>query len=202
MPLLSPRPEEASLRLHFAGDPQRAEVEQFIREVYAQRYGATVTDFMPVLVSLADPAGGLVAAAGYRSADAGPLFLERYLARPVEDALAAASGRMPPRSQVVEIGHLAASRAGAGRGLIFQLGPHLARLRYRWAVATLTRELLQLFGRLGLAPLALAPADPGALGEAAALWGSYYEHEPVVLAGEIQPALRRLARRGAGAPEA
>lgn len=195
VPAAWPESAGASLRLHPEGDPQRAEVEDFIRAVYADRYGATVPSFAPVLVSLADPAGGVAAAAGYRSAGDGPLFLERYLAEPVERVLAGAGGRAPGRSQVVEIGHLAAGRAGAGRALILALGPHLARRRYRWAVATLTRELLQLFARLGIAPQALAAADPAALGEQAALWGSYYAHDPVVLAGEIQPAVRRLARR-------
>ena len=191
----SPGAAAGSLRLHPPGDPGRARVESFIREVYDRRYGARIDHFAPMLVSLEDAAGGVAAAAGYRSAATGTLFLERYLACAVEDALAGGAGRRPARAQVVEIGHLAAGQPGAGRELILLLGPHLARQRFRWAVATLTRELLQLFGRLGIAPLALAPADPACLGEDAAQWGSYYEHDPVVLAGEIQPALRRLARR-------
>src|SRR5690349_8234318 len=64
-------------------DPERAGVEAFIRNVYQQRYGARVREFMPVLVSLRD-ATGIVAAAGYRDAGTSPLFLERYLAAPVE----------------------------------------------------------------------------------------------------------------------
>lgn len=186
-----------SLRLHGRDDPQRAEVERFIRRVYAQRYGATVAGFAPTLVSLAHPDGSIAAAAGYRGAASGPLFLERYLGRPIEEVLAERGGSRPARAQVVEIGHLASGHAGAGRRLIFLLAPQLARERFRWATATLTRELLQLFGRLGLAPLALASADPAALGDEARLWGSYYEHDPVVLAGEIRPALVRLARRDA-----
>ena len=194
-----PGQDAAGLRVHLPGDPRRAEVEAFIRKVYADRYGASVASFAPVLVSLADASGALAAAAGYRCADAEPLFLERYLASPVEEALADGAGRKPARAQVVEVGHLAAAQAGAGRRLVLLLGPHLARQRFRWAVATLTRELLQLFGRIGIAPLALAPADPARLGSDAALWGSYYEHDPVVLAGEILPALRRLERRAPGA---
>ncbi|MBC5784895.1 thermostable hemolysin [Ramlibacter sp. USB13] len=194
---LSPVPGIApqGLRLHAADDPRRPEVEDFIRRVYAERYGATLSQFAPMLVSLADARGDVVAAAGYRAAGTGSLFLERYLGMPVEQALAARAGGEPTRADVVEIGHLAGVQAGAGRELIFLLGPHLAQQRFRWAVATLTRELLLLFSRLGIVPFALAPADPGRLGREAAQWGSYYQHEPVVLAGEIQPALRRLARR-------
>lgn len=61
-------------------------------------------------------------------------------------------------------------------------------------VGTLTSELRHLFLRLGVTPLALGTADPLALGEDGAQWGSYYEHRPVVLAGHLRQALRRLAR--------
>lgn len=186
----------ASLRLHLPEDPSRAGVEDFIRGVYHRHYGASIRAFTPVLVSLAGAGGGIVAAAGYRSAAAGALYLERYLREPIEDELAWHAGRAPSRREVVEVGHLASNRPGAGRRLMLLLGPHLAQQRFRWAVATLTREVRQMIGRLGIAPLVLAAADPAALGDEAALWGSYYAHQPLVLAGEIQPALRRLARRG------
>jgi hypothetical protein len=199
---LTGRPADgAALRLHLPEDPQRAEVEDFIRAVYRRHYGASVQSFTPVLVSLADAAGQIIAAAGYRSAAAGPLFLERYLREPIEDELAWHAGRGLTRREIVEIGHLAAGRPGAGRRLMLLLGPHLAQQRFHWAVATLTQELRQLMTRLGLTPLALAAADPSVLGEEAASWGSYYEHQPLVLAGEIQPALRRLARRSIAAQE-
>lgn len=198
MPLLHAIPDtpaaSAHLRLHALDDPARPAVEDFIRTVYAQHYGARVESFLPVLVSLADEDGQVVAAAGYRCAADGPLFLEQYLRAPVEHELSRHAGRALARRDVVEIGQLAGARPGAGRRLMLQLGPHLARQQYRWAVATLTQELRQLIARLGLTPLALAAADPAALGEAAQRWGSYYQHAPVVLAGEIGPALRRLAR--------
>lgn len=192
-------PAAPTLSLHPPQHPERAAVEDFVQRVYHRRYGATVTEFAPMLVSLRDADGTLLAAAGYRRAEEGPLFLERYLPQPVESVLAPHAGRPLQRSEVVEVGHLAAARAGAGRRLMFELGPHLAQLRLRWAVATLTRELREMMVRLGITPLALAPADPALLGEDAAPWGSYYAHQPVVLAGELQPALRRLARRSAAA---
>lgn len=194
-------PRAPSLRLHLRGDPRRPEVEDFIRQVYARRYGARVQAFTPVLVSLADPDGATVAAAGYRSAASGPLFLEHYLPAAIEEVLAPHAGAAPARRHVVEIGHLAADQGGAGRRLMFLLGPHLAQQRFRWVACTMTRELRKLIVRSGITPLALAPADPAALGGEAAHWGSYYQHEPVVLAGELQPALRCLAARRTGNQE-
>lgn len=183
-------PRQGALQVHAQGDASRPAVEAFIAAVYRARYGAEVRAFAPTLVSLRDADGETVAAAGYRSAADGALFLERYLSTTVDRQLDA------PRAQVVEVGHLAATRAGEGRRLITRLGPHLAALDFRWVVSTLTEELRHLFLRLGIAPQALGVADPALLGDDATAWGRYYDHRPVVLAGALAPALQVLARRG------
>jgi len=175
--------------------PRRAVTESFIHRVYAEHYGAEVRHFAPQLVALHDDGGGIVAAAGYRSAADERLFLERYLAAPVETLLGAAGRPLPGRGRIVEVGHLAAGPAGAGRRLIGLLGPLLAARGFQWVVGTLTEELRQLFARLGIVPLALGEADPSVLGADAAAWGSYYDHRPLVLAGRVEPALQKLARR-------
>lgn len=187
-------PSSPALRIHPVGDPHRADVEAFIRQTYAQRYGADVRQFAPTLVSLRD-ASGIVAAAGYRSASNGPLFLERYFDTPIDSLLANPGEAAPERAHIVEIGHLSAARAGEGRRLIRLLAAHLQSLPFEWVVSTMTTGLRHMFLRLGITPLALGLADPDALGSEAAQWGSYYEHHPVVLAGRLQQALGQLARR-------
>lgn len=185
------------LCVHAQQDAGRADVEAFVRRIYARRYGAVVQEFAPVLVSLRDAhSGEILAAAGYRPAQLGALFLERYLGLPVEQVLARHSSKAAPqRSGIVEIGHLAAERAGEGRRLIMLLAPWLVAQGFDWVVSTLTQELRHLFLRLGITPLALAAATPAALDGDAALWGSYYQHDPVVLAGELQLAMRQLDNR-------
>ena len=183
-----------SVVVHPEGDPGRTEVERFIRRVYAERYGADLQSFAPVLVSLRE-GDGIVAAAGYRSATHGPLFLERYLGAAVESLLAAKANSSPTRDGIVEVGHLAAVRAGEGRRLIRLIAPHLAALDFQWVVSTLTKELRHLFIRIGVTPLALGKANPAALGADARQWGSYYDHCPVVLAAHLQHALLQLTRR-------
>jgi hypothetical protein len=178
--------------------PDRAAVESFIQAIYAACYGAHVRDFMPTLVALHDDDGQLMAAAGYRGAGEHALFLERYLDRPVELMLAGDQATAPARERIVEVGHLAAARAGQGRRLILQLGPHLAGQGFDWVVSTLTQELRHLFLRLGIVPVPLGLADPALLGAEAAAWGSYYAHHPLVLAGPIAPALQALAQRRSG----
>jgi hypothetical protein len=182
------------LTVHAPGDEGRAEVESFIASVYRHRFGAHLEQFAPSLVAVRER-GRIVAAAGYRDAGTGPLFLEQYLPRPVEELLAFHTGRQPPRASIVEVGHLAAVQAGLGRRLVGQLGAHLGGRGYQWVVSTLTQELRRLLLHMGVAPLTLAPADPGALGAAARQWGSYYEHRPVVVAGHLPQALRLLHAR-------
>jgi hypothetical protein len=94
----------------------------------------------------------------------------------------------------VEVGHLAAMRAGAGRVLMPLLGAHLADLGFDWVVSTATCELRNLFARIGLEPLVLGVADPTVLGADAVQWGSYYTHRPLVLAGSIEAGMTRLVR--------
>lgn len=190
-----PRPAPyPRLRLYRAGDAGRSAVEAFVRQVYAERFEAEVPGFAPVLVGLHDDLG-LAAAAGYRAADGGPLFLERYLDAPVQSMLAPHAGTAPARASIVEVGHLAAIRAGAGRQMIRLLGPQLAAEGFDWVVGTLTEELRHLMLRLGVTPLALGSAQAEALGDEARHWGRYYEHRPMVLAGRLRQALPRLARQ-------
>ena len=63
--------------------------------------------------------------------------------------------------------------------------------RYEWVVFTATRELIGIFRKLGLSLLELAPADPGRLPEPADDWGSYYDSEPIVVAGRVRLALEK-----------
>lgn len=199
-PVAAALPERRQhLLIHPGQDAERVQVERFIHEVYRQRYGARVRHYAPVLVSLRDTQGEIIAAAGYRIAEAAPLFLERYLAQPVEALLERHTPQRVLRQRIVEVGHLSASQAGAGKRLIHLMGPHLAGLGLEWVVSTLTQELQHLFVRLGITPLALGVADPALLGAAAADWGSYYDHRPVVVAGRIDLALRMLERRRSAA---
>eukprot|EP01035_Chromulina_nebulosa_P042210 gene42210-57152_t len=91
-----------ALAIHITGDPRRAEVERYIARVYAHRYGAQVRQFAPTLVTL-QRHGEIVAAAGYRAAAAGPLFLERYLGAPIDHLLHRHAGHRPDRAGIAEV---------------------------------------------------------------------------------------------------
>lgn len=179
------------LVLYDESAPGRRRLEAFIRAVYAKCYRARLRHFAPTLAAWEDQ-GEILAAAGYRSA-AEPLFLERYLDVPIE--VAVAPSRPVPRSQVVEVGNFASARAGEGRRLLLALGAHLATQDVQWVAGTVTAELRQLVVRLGLGVIALAPARGERLGAELTRWGSYFDHEPIVVAGHLPAALNTLRQR-------
>jgi len=183
---------ERSLAVVETGAPLRNRIEACIADVYRSRYGARVSHWAPTLVGLVGDER-ILAAAGYRDA-ADPLFLERYLAAPIEEVIAARTGARVTRREIVEVGHFAAAHAGEGKRLLPMLARHLSQRGYRWVVSTATRELRVLLAHLGMRPLALARADPGPLGADAADWGCYYEHEPIIVAGDLVRSLPVIER--------
>ncbi|MEN9761627.1 MAG: hypothetical protein RI906_1453 [Pseudomonadota bacterium] len=183
------------LTLHAADDPQRSEVESFIARIYRAYFAADLRHFAPVLAALSDQDGQLLAAAGYRNAADGQLFLESYLSQPVEALLGERLGVPVARQGLVEVGHLAAAQPGAGRLLAIALTHHLSNQAYGWVISTLTRELRSLFERMGVRTLLLSPARAAVLGEAAGSWGSYYEHAPAVLASSLKQTAHVFEQR-------
>ena len=171
--------------------PRRAEAESFIRTVFRERYAAYVKAFAPNLFLL-EQDERIVAATGWRGADAEPLFLERYLDAPIESTLEKLTGQTLDRRHIVEVGNLASEKAGGSLQVILHLAQHLAQSGYEWVVFTATQQLIGIFTKLGLPLLALAKADPARLEHEAADWGSYYDMQPVVVTGRIRIALERM----------
>ncbi len=174
-----------------AGAPRRQDAEAFIRDIFATRYNAQVTSFAPNLMLL-EKHHNILAATGWRSAKNERLFLERYLDMPIESHIAQLSSQTVERQRIVEVGHLASQKAGGSIHVIRELAQHLHAQGFEWVVFTATQELIGIFAKLGLPLLALAAADPTRLGADAQNWGSYYDTQPIVVAGRIRLALQRM----------
>lgn len=157
----------------------RERLEQFISARFSRAHGAEIEQFMPHLIGLEDEQGAPRGALGYRGAALEPLYLERYLDCPIEQAI----GRGVLRQQVVEVGNL----AGAGCRATLYLARRLPRLLldhgFEWITFTATRQVRDLLQQLRAPLLDLGPADPTRLGTSAVHWGSYYRNEPRVMAG-------------------
>lgn len=182
--------------LHLAAtapdDPQRDELESYVRAAFARKHSADVQSFMPTLLAFRDASALLCGVVGLRAASHSRLYLERYLDTPVEDALSAASGQAVRRDQIAEVGNLAGRNCRAAMRMVAQLPAHLLAQDYRWIVFTATstvREILLGFG----APLVeLAQADRSRVAGGSDDWGTYYDTDPRVFAGYL-PDSRRIA---------
>jgi hypothetical protein len=165
-------------------------IHQSVRQLIADRYraahGAIPASDYPSYCIVGEQSRPL-AALGYRRAGDGPLFLEAYLQAPVEQLIAARTGRAVPRSRLVEIGDHASRRPQATLLLWAWAAHHLAG-EADFAVAVLTAPLRRMFARLGLPIVEIGPAAPERLGPSAGCWGRYYDRDPRVCAGEIDAA--------------
>jgi hypothetical protein len=174
-------------------DGLRGEVEQHVAARYAGTYGARLTHFLPWFLSL-ECMGARTGVVGMQAADAQPLFLERYLDRPVENQLAEQLGHPVARGALVEIGNLVADKRGASQLLFLIFTAILRQAGYAWIVFTATRSLRNNLEKLGFPLLELQRVEaerlePGLLAQ----WGSYYHTEPVVMAGSLEAAARLSA---------
>ena len=170
----------------------RAVAERFISQRFSESFGSRVEAFMPRLFTLRNRDGDICGAFGLRSASR-KLFLEQYLDTPIEKTVAARAGRTVERQAIVEVGHFSGTFPGAVRALICLLTERLHREGFTWVVFTGTAGLRNAFSRLGLSPLDIQAATADRLPvEDRAAWGSYYDHSPRVLVGNIQEGYRAM----------
>lgn len=172
---------------------ERRSVESFISEVFADRFSARLGSFLPRLVATRSQTGEISAAAGYRGADSGRLFLEQYLDRPIEQAIRERFGETVARAAIVEVGNLATVGGLPAVSLIATLIPHLIAEGFAWAVFTGNDAVRNLFQRLHLLPFAICSADAELLQETGDDWGTYYEHHPIVMAGRLNDGASAIA---------
>lgn len=192
-------PPRGALERHDAASPERAPLEDFVRQQFLRHFNARVKHFMPELLALRDGDGTIRSVVGCRAAAHEPLFLETYTRAPIEDELAARNGFWVPRERIVEIGSLACRSARGAIEIVRALVPYLLGTGFSWVVFTGADTVMNVFRYLGLSPLPLCRADAYLLGDARRDWGSYYDHDPHVMAGRIQDgafAAHPLAARG------
>ncbi|MEY3950601.1 MAG: hypothetical protein RJB21_359 [Pseudomonadota bacterium] len=173
--------------------PDRESLQTFIATTFYKTYGADVHHFSDILVGCKDERGQWLAALGFSSIRQKKVFLEQYLDIPLEMEIAAHTHENTSRSEIVEVGNLAAIHAGAGRTLIINMTRYLHEQGYKWVAFTATRNLLNSFKRLGIKLVQLAEADPKRLPDAGKNWGSYYDTKPQVMFGDIASGYAKLA---------
>jgi hypothetical protein len=190
------REGRSHLVMHTQPSPERSRIEALIAHEFRTHFDAEVREFMPSLVGLYDEQGSLKAAVGCRAASAEPLFLEAYTNGPVEQLLSAQTGCNVTREQIVEVGSLACNGGRAAMEIVTALVPALIEAGFSWVVFTGADTVRNVFRRLDLKPVALCIANKSMLGDRQHEWGTYYDHNPVVMAGKLADGVAALEPEG------
>lgn len=193
-PAAHSRCQNHQLFLHDANDPQRAELEVFVKQAFESRHSARVCSFMPTLMALRNDKGNICSVAGFRSAADQPLFLERYLDEPIERAIANATQRDVSRSLIVEVGNLAGMNCRSAMRLVLSLPRMLLERGQRWIVFTATDTVRELLANYHAPLIDLAPAVANRVQGLGDDWGRYYETNPRIMVGYLPDGLK-LRRR-------
>jgi len=176
-----------SIRLHDTDSIARPVVEDFIRQIFAQAYGANISQFYPSLLAVNNSEKSYAAVAGFREATEHRLFAEFYLDKPIEDYL------NQRRDSIVEVGNLAPASAGQARWLIACLTGFLHSAEFTTAVFTAVPALVNAFRRVGIPLTRLSDAKINSLPvDHHWDWGSYYELKPAVYAADVNKAYETL----------
>lgn len=158
---------------------KKSSISTYINEIYAQHYDADIETHYPMLFSLVNAHGDILAALGFRPAISGALFLEQYLERPIEEYVRS------PRSEIVEIGNLASNKKGATILLFTALSAYLTHQGFANAVITSTQSLEKRLKRMSIFTHRLIEANSNLLHKKEN-WGSYYKTCPHVLTGPLK----------------
>jgi hypothetical protein len=157
-------------------DPRRRSAEDFIKKIYAARYGARLETFPSRIFVLLDDRDEILCAAGLRFFEDG-FFSERYLDIPIEGAVSAISTRPVNRSAIFEVTTLASRAPRATTEFIAEIGGFGEKAGFEWSFFTLTRRLHLLVRRFGIALTYLGEADRRRIADSER-WGTYYTSEP------------------------
>jgi Thermostable hemolysin len=161
-------------------DDLRARVEDEIRTTYWERFQARLALLPRTLIASVSASGSVECAAGVRFSDQ-DFFSECYLDLPVEIALQYRFGRAVQRRRIIEVCNLAGRKPGRSRSFIANFIEFAESAEFDWVIFTATKSLRALLERSGLKMTQLARADRFRVSNPSD-WGSYYEHDPRVMA--------------------
>lgn len=177
-------------------DHLRARVEHEIRATYWERFQARLARLPSTLIASVSASGIVECAAGVRFSEQ-DFFSECYLDLPVEIALQCRFGRAVQRHRIVEVCNLAGRKPGRSQSFIADFIEFAELADFDWVIFTATKSLRALLERSGVRMTQLARAERFRVPNPSD-WGSYYEHDPRVMAvhRDASPGYRRRSPGG------
>lgn len=160
---------------------------EFTNKQFERRFSSHLEQFYPLILSYWAN-DQIQASVGFRAAKDGPLFLEQYLDQPAEVLLNA------DRKSIVEIGGFAALNRAAALPLMRAAADSLQQLGFTTAVCAANRPIRSCLKKLGIEFAEIGVANPELVGESRTCWGSYYESDPKVIAGDIATGIAAMGR--------
>ncbi len=170
---------------------QRKEVEHYISARYSLAFDAHLDAFMPTFMALVEEEE-IRSLCGFRVASEEPLFLEQYLDLSADTLLSHVYGNQVNRGELIEFGQLASFSKGFSAVHFLLMTEFLVQSGYEWCIFTATDPLYAMMSRLGLETVTLAQADPSRVPNATEIWGSYYQYQPRIVAGNLKQGLHHL----------
>lgn len=178
----------------------RARVEHEIRTTYWEQFQARLARLPSTLIASVSASGIVECAAGVRFSGCEfpdrDFFSECYLDLPVEIALQYRFGRSVQRRRVIEVCNLAGRKPGRSQWFIASFIEFANSAEFDWVIFTATKSLRALLERGGVRMTQLARAERFRVSNPSD-WGSYYEHDPRVMAVH-RDASRRYGRQSPG----
>lgn len=169
--------------------PLKALMEVYVSQRYHRAFKATLTEFMPCYLALYQKEK-LISVCGVRCAEEGALFLEQYLAQPIESIV---NPHYPyaKRSDIIEFGQLASFSTRFSAIHFYLMARYLSDAGYEWCVCTVTDPLFTLMENMGLQPISIGKAAPQMVSHPE-LWGQYYQYSPKIIFGSLKQAQQQL----------
>ena len=177
-------------------DHLRARVEHEIRTTYLERFRARLARLPRTLIASVSTSGIIECAAGVRFPEH-DFFSECYLDLPVEIALQHRFGLPVQRRRIIEVCNLAGRKPGRSQSFIASFIEFAESDEFDWVIFTATKSLRALLERSGVRMTQLARAERFRV-QNPSDWGSYYEHDPRVMAvhRDASPGYRRRSPGG------
>jgi hypothetical protein len=173
----------------------KTQAQALINTGFRRAFTANLESFMPQLLTM-HCVGKLSGVAGLCLAKQQSLFLEQYLAAPIESEIETISGLRTSRDGIVEVGNLVAANNGASLAVFIVLASSLQQAGFTHMVFTATESLREKFNRLGFGTQFLANADINMLKQTNQTnWGTYYDKSPQVVVGELSVANELIGQR-------
>lgn len=174
------------------GGKGRTFVERQILNSYQNKFSASLSHFMPTLVSANLQGQASHLTFGLSGADKHRLFLEYYLPEPVEQVLSRVANTRIERQSIIEIGNLAFANTASIRDDLISIADYCHRLGYQYVVCTATRMLRLVFLKAGIKPIYLGEACADDAPRDGTHWGAYYETTPQIIGGNIYLGIEHL----------